>query len=412
MRPVGARHVAAYGYFGMGNIGNEGSLAALLGYLRKSRPDADLRCFAAGAEEVRREHGIPATQLMTLRARPEHAGPLAKVAKAAGRLWDIPRTFAMMGDVDVLVVPGTGVLETKLMPAPWGLPYWLFLATVSCRLRGRKVALVSVGAEHATHPLTRWLYRWTVQLSHYCSYRDEESRDAMRAMGVRGRRGDVYPDLAFALPTPDDQVPRAGHVVIGVMAYDGSHDDPQRGAEVRGAYAEHMAELVGRLLDEGRTVTMVVGDVHDREPAEKIEALVRSGRPRLSPARLRVSEAQTMDGIMAEMAAAEVVVASRFHNLICALKLRKPTVSLGYAEKNEHLLEELGLGGFCQSIDAFDVDQVMAEMTAVQRVQQSVEPHMKDILQQFQERLDEQFHRLDAELFGPVAPRAAAERAT
>ena len=61
------------------------------------------------------------------------------------------------------------------------------------------MVLVSVGAEHAAHPVTRWLYRWTVRLSHYCSYRDEGSREAVRAMGVTGELGEVFPDLAFSL---------------------------------------------------------------------------------------------------------------------------------------------------------------------------------------------------------------------
>ncbi len=194
--------VAAYGYFGMGNIGNEGSLAAFLAQLRDAHPEIAASCFAADAVAVNRDHGIPATQLMAYRT--DRRGVLAQASKAASRLWDIPRTFRMMGDVDVLVVPGTGVLETQLVPQPWGLPYWLFLAALSCRLRGRTVALVSVGAEHAAHPVTRWFYRWTVRLSHYCSYRDEASRQAVASMGVTGERGRSSPTSPSPCPPPQD----------------------------------------------------------------------------------------------------------------------------------------------------------------------------------------------------------------
>ena len=144
--------VATYGYFGMGNVGNEGSLAAFLAYLREAHPEATVHCFAADAEAVRREHGVPATRLMAYRAAPGSSGLRVRATKAASRLWDVPRTFRLMRDVDVLVVPGTGVLETQLVAQPWGLPYWLFLAALSCRLRGRRVALVSVGAEPAAAP--------------------------------------------------------------------------------------------------------------------------------------------------------------------------------------------------------------------------------------------------------------------
>ena len=114
--------VAAFGYFGMGNLGNEGSLAAFLDYMRRTHPEATLSCFAAGAEAVQEEHGIPATQLMSYRTSPR-SGPVSdKVRKAASRLWDLPRMLHLMRDVDVLVVPGTGVLERKPRRTPLGSP--------------------------------------------------------------------------------------------------------------------------------------------------------------------------------------------------------------------------------------------------------------------------------------------------
>jgi len=395
---TGPVRVAAYGYFGMGNIGNEGSLAALIAWLRAEHPEAEVTCFAADAGAVRREHGVAATQLMSFRANDHGTGRVTLVRKAASRLRDVPRTFTMMGDVDVLVVPGTGVLETKLVATPWGLPFWLFVAALSCRLRGRRVALVSVGAEDARHPITRALYRWTVRLATYCSYRDEESRAAVRAMRVPPPLGEVFPDLAFALPAPAGRPVRQGHVVIGVMGYDGDPDRPGRGREVRRTYVDRMAEVVTRLVDTERTVTLVVGDLADRGVAREIADGVAAARPRLAPAQVVVSGAETMRDIMREMSGAEVVVASRFHNLISALKLARPTVSLGYAEKSAHLLALFGLGEFSQGIDDIDVGRLVAQIVEVPGAQASVEPQMKETLIRLEEDLGEQFRRLSVVL--------------
>ena len=76
----------------------------------------------------------------------------------------------------------------------------------------------------------------------------------------------------------------------------------------------------------------------------------------MPPGRVTVSDAATLTAIMTEMARAEVVVASRFHNVICALKARRPTVSLGYAGKNERLLTEFGQPGRAQPMESFDLD--------------------------------------------------------
>ncbi len=66
---------------------------------------------------------------------------------------------------------------------------------------------------------------------------------------------------------------------------------------------------------------------------------------------------------MAEMGRAEVVVASRYHNVIAALRVGVPVVSLGYAGKNAVLLERFGLDGLDQPIDSFDPDLLARQVT-------------------------------------------------
>ena len=59
--------LAAFGYFGMGNLGNEASLAALLARVRErpTRRRADLLRVRRGRREPRAL--LPATRLMTYR---------------------------------------------------------------------------------------------------------------------------------------------------------------------------------------------------------------------------------------------------------------------------------------------------------------------------------------------------------
>jgi polysaccharide pyruvyl transferase WcaK-like protein len=112
---------------------------------------------------------------------------------------------------------------------------------------------------------------------------------------------------------------------------------------------------------------------------------------------------------MSEMAVAEVVVASRFHNLICALKLGKPTVSLGYAGKNARLLSDFGLGEFSQVIDSFDVDLLVDQIAEVKRRRATLERHFNETLRRYDEQLSEQFRRLSVELLAWRAEALAAQ---
>jgi polysaccharide pyruvyl transferase WcaK-like protein len=354
--------VGLYGFFGMGNLGNEGSLAAVLGHLRRTHPDVDVVCFGADPVHVEKEHGIAGRRLMAYRAAPDDHRPVSQARKVLGRVWDLPRTVGLVRSVDVLVVPGTGVLESRLMSTPWGLPYWMAVAFTASRRLHRPSALVSVGAEPATRRATGRLMARTIRVASHVSYRDEASRRAAASMGTTGRPGSVAPDVAFLLPDPVDVAARPGHVAVGVMTFPGGADDPARGAAVVDRYVERMTEALARLLDRGHTATLLVGDRADVALAERLEAAVRGRCPGASRDAVTTSRADDLASLMAEMAAAEVVVASRFHNVICGLKAGRPVVSLGYADKNRVLLEEFGLGGYDQPIDRIDVDRLVADV--------------------------------------------------
>ncbi|HEX5796719.1 MAG TPA: polysaccharide pyruvyl transferase family protein [Geminicoccaceae bacterium] len=55
------------------------------------------------------------------------------------------------------------------------------------------------------------------------------------------------------------------------------------------------------------------------------------------------------------MADTDLVVATRYHNVVCALRMGKPTISIGYSVKNDALLATIGLADCCQSIERLDV---------------------------------------------------------
>ena len=71
--------------------------------------------------------------------------------------------------------------------------------------------------------------------------------------------------------------------------------------------------------------------------------------------------ARTLHDVMQQMADTDIVVATRYHNVVCALRVGKPTISIGYAEKNDALLAEVGLADFCQDIERLDVDLLEAQ---------------------------------------------------
>ncbi len=71
--------------------------------------------------------------------------------------------------------------------------------------------------------------------------------------------------------------------------------------------------------------------------------------------------APTFAELTAAMMPVGSVVATRYHNVMCALKLGKPVISTGYAQKNIALMTDMGLAGFCQSAGALDIDLLIEQ---------------------------------------------------
>jgi len=109
---------------------------------------------------------------------------------------------------------------------------------------------------------------------------------------------------------------------------------------------------------------------------------------------------------MREMAQVGTIVAIRYHNVICALKLCKPTLSLSYARKHDLLMGDMGLSEFCLPAKTFDVDRLIERFTELRSRSAELAPAMADRNAEKAKLLDEQFAELSRLLF----PKREQER--
>ncbi len=364
-RDAGRRpRVGLFGNLGSGNIGNDASLEAMLKYLSADQPGAILDAMCSGPEIVRGRYGLPGIPLRWLPPGERQAsGAAAAARKSLGRAVNTVRIASWVRRHEVVIVPGMGVLEEALHLRPWQLPYDMFVLCASGRIFRTKVALVSVGANVASERLTRWLFTAAGRLAFYRSYRDALSRDAMTQQGLNTSRDHVYPDLAFGLTVPSAGPGDEQTVGIGLMDYYGNNDDRDRADEIHAAYVERIKSFTRWLVDNGRRVRLFIGDTNhsDETVVKEIVADLRAHRPGLDPAWVVAEPVSTFADLMRTMEPVSTVVATRYHNVVCALMLSKPTISLGYGEKNAMLMTGTGLAEYCQSADSLDVGRLIEQ---------------------------------------------------
>ncbi|MGH3949246.1 MAG: polysaccharide pyruvyl transferase family protein [Pseudonocardiaceae bacterium] len=401
--------VGLFGLLGAGNIGNDGSLEAVLAYLRAEYPDAVLGCLCSGPDQVTARYGVPATPLHWYYSHQRLASGVPAIAlKAVGKGLDAIRTLRWVRRFDVVIVPGMGVLEATLPLRPWGFPYALFSLCVAGRLFGTKVALVSVGADVISQPFTRWLVVRAARLAHYRSFRDAVSKDAMQEMGVDTTSDQVYPDLVFALPAPPGVPGATGAVGVGVMAYHGGNDDRRRADEIHTSYVEAMKLFVRWLVDTDRRVRLFTGDLLDESVVKEILCDLRAHRPDLDPARVVAEPVCSLEDLMRQISSVDTVVATRYHNVLCALKLAKPTISISYSAKSDGVMASMGLNDFCQSARAVDVERLIDQFRTLESRGEQLQHSMVERNRANLRRLEHQYAALSASLFPVAEPITAA----
>jgi polysaccharide pyruvyl transferase WcaK-like protein len=407
--------VGLFGLLGSGNIGNDASMEAVLRYLQTSHPGTVVDAMCRGPEEITAKFGIGAEPLLwSQRYEGRLRGLAGQAVKVLGKGLDVIRTAAWVRKHDAVIVPGMGVLEASLPLKPWQTPYAMFLLCVSGRLTGAKVAMVSVGANQISQRVTRWLFDTAARAAFYRSYRDQQSYDAMVQRGVDVSRDRVYPDLVFDLPVPPYQPGDPSIVGLGVMAYCGTNteQDRARAQEISDAYVAKMQRFARWLLDHGRRVRLFVGDSQwDSTVVDAIVADARAHRPDLDETWVIAENITSFAELAQAMMPAGIVVATRYHNVMCALKLEKPVISVGYAAKNAAIMTDAGLGEFCQHSNTLDVDKLIEQFTELERRSGQIRRAIAERNELNKKLLGQQFAALSALLIPATGDATRAQAA-
>jgi polysaccharide pyruvyl transferase WcaK-like protein len=276
---------------------------------------------------------------------------------------------AFMLSVDAVVVPGTGILDDFGMQ-PHQMPYELFRWSALSHLLRRPMVLLSVGAGPIEHPTSRRLISRVTRWAASVSYRDRGSRAFMMSIDDRNAQSTVQPDVVFGLPVPnlvDRPETTPLRIGVGVMSYSGWANDPATGVSTLDSYIEREGVLVADLLALGYSVRLLVGEASDECTRTRIIEHVRADPRDLDGGSIIAEPMRDFDELLAQVAQCDAVIATRYHNIVAALMLCRPTISIGYADKNRELMSIYSLDEFCHHAEEFEPDRVIGDLKLVMR---------------------------------------------
>lgn len=287
------------------------------------------------------------------------------------------RAFRTLANTEALYVPGTG-LVTDAHQTPFGYPYHMFKWSVIATLRRCKTMFVSVGVGPIDRPLSRWFIKSALSLAAFRSYRDRPSKDCLTAIGFPANNDPIYPDLVFNMPLPEMTHDVNGKrsrrkIAIGIMSYTGKPSADKSNDALDEKYLEKVAAFAMWLIANQYDVRILFGDVQYDPPAlEHIRRLLTDKLSLVDRRHIVDEPVSSAQELLSELAATDAVVATRFHNVVLALMLKKPVISISFHHKCTSLMNQMGLSKYCQDIRDLDVDQLIEQFRDLEKNAQAL----------------------------------------
>jgi polysaccharide pyruvyl transferase WcaK-like protein len=413
-KPMKATRIAFYGNFGIGNLGNECTLQAVIEQTLRRWPDAQLLCFCTNPRNVRRRHNIAALPSeavdKTGAERSGSRGRLPRIFRIAFQRVPLElvhwvKSLRAVSRMDMLIVAGTGIVA-DYMCGPLGWPYDIFKLSTLAALCRVKLVFLSVGVGPIHHPLSRWFLKRSLALADHRTYRDEASKQYLEKIGFNTDRDFVYPDVVFGLRTNLVSGVRASQRrVVGVGLKDYGATERLEPREFR-EYLDTMATFVSWLQGRGYSVRLLIGDTeYDTGVIEEFVGVLKSRRIATDAPLLIAEPALSVKELLLQLSETDAVISPRYHNLVMALIQNKPVIALSDHAKLDSLVTDFGLAQYRLSLGNLSPADLIGRFKQLEKDMERLRPYIKAESEKYRQAVDAQYETLLAE------PTAAATTA-
>ena len=304
----------------------------------------------------------------------------------------------------MLIIPGTGLLTDAYGLLSWG-PYNLFKWSLIAKVCRCKLLFVSIGAGPVYGTLGKFFVKSVLSLADFRSYRDNSTMQYLKGIGFCTENDRVYPDLAFSLPEAviphqDTKKSRRSVVGLGVMDYAGKYSVANPTDTIYLGYLENLVTAVKWLLARDYDVRLLLGDLADMHARQEFTDLLKERVSVYDEGRIIDEPISSVEDLLSQIVATDLVVATRFHNVLLALLCNKPVISISFHHKCESLMSAMGLSEYCLEINDLKADRLIEKFCDLETKAEKLKPLIRAKAIEFREALDEQYTLIFNDMLG------------
>jgi polysaccharide pyruvyl transferase WcaK-like protein len=192
------------------------------------------------------------------------------------------------------------------------------------------------------------------------------------------------------------------------MDYYGPQDESAR-ADTYEEYVRRTCDLLVTLTNHGLPTRMLIGDVrHDPPVVADIRRCLEQRGDATTVTATEWAPIESVGDVIRAIADVDIVIAPRYHNLVLAILLGKPAISLSYHRKNDELLKHFDLGEYCHPIEEFSANQVLAQVEGLANAGGTKQVRIRGRVEDSARSLDRQYEMV-LQLATPVHDARPAE---
>jgi len=280
-------------------------------------------------------------------------------------------------------------------------PYNLLKWSLIARMCGCKIFFLSVGAGPLYSILGKYFVKSALYLADFRSYRDRASLECLARIGLEVSNDRVYPDLVFSLPKamlPSDVRKRANRplVGLGLMPYAGTYSVPTPRDSTYKEYLDQFVAFAQWLLVHNYDIRLLIGDASDISVSQEFKSLLKASLGKYDEERIIDQPALSIEQLLTQIAEIDIIVATRFHNVLLALLLNKPLIAISFHHKCTSLMDQMGLANYCHDINRMDAFRLIEQFQDLERNAEKLLTVVGQRVEQSRSALDEQYRLIFA----------------